>query len=293
MASTILVNTINTQSGSTITIPTGKTLVVTDAGALTIGGVAITAGSLGVISKTATYTVVPSDFTGKSSLVVFVNANAGTNTDFIITLPAPADFSTCSMTVVSTTAHGAGNKITIKTSAGAEVYTLYGIRDMCQLVSDGTNTLRTGNEYATVRSTVALIANVSMTTSTTKDILGAAGASQYTVVDNIGGGWNSTTHDFIAPHAGLYRFGGHTAYSTSSYVRGWGIVKNGSWVTNIGTGINTSHSISNNIEFPMSLAKDDSIEFWVVNHSGTHDAIGDSTSTNHRCRADCWMLRRY
>ena len=78
MASTILVNTINTQSGSTITIPTGKTLVVTDAGALTIGGVAITAGSLGVISKTATYTVVPSDFTGKSSLVVFVNANAGT-----------------------------------------------------------------------------------------------------------------------------------------------------------------------------------------------------------------------
>ena len=51
MASTIKVNTIDAQSGSTVTIPTGKTLAITDTGALTIGGDAITVGSTNILHK--------------------------------------------------------------------------------------------------------------------------------------------------------------------------------------------------------------------------------------------------
>lgn len=293
MAATLSLDTI-TSSGTNIEIPTGKVLKIADAGALKINDIAITTGAhVTAASAVNPLTITSGNVTGKSSYAVSYDASSGTSTVMVVNLPAPADFSTAVISVVSSAAHGAGNSIAIRNSAGTEVYTLYNKGDHCEFISDGTNTLRTGNEFATIRSQIALTANVSVTTSASKDVFDGATSSNYTVVENIGSGWNSTSSDFIAPHAGLYRFGGHTAYSTSSYVRGWGIVKNGSWVTNIGTGINTSHSISNNIEFPMSLAKDDSIEFWVVNHSGTHDAIGDSTSTNPRCRADCWMLRRY
>ena len=293
MAATLTLDTI-TSSGSTITVPTGKTMAITDAGNLTIGGVAITTGAQGVLSKTGDYTILPGDFTGKSSLIIFVNVSAGTSTETIITLPAEADFSTCAIHVVSTTTHGAGNKITIKNDTPIEVYTLYGKGDHCEFVSDGTTVFRTGNEFATIRSTIALTANVSMTTNTTKDIFNAATASNYSVIDNIGSGWNSTTHDYIAPHTGLYRFGGHASYTTSSYQKGWALKKNTAWVTNIGTGIDGNYSGGGNtIEFPMSLTAGDSIEFWLQNHSGTHSAVGDATATNPRCRADCWMLRRY
>jgi hypothetical protein len=50
MAATLSLDTI-TSSGSTITVPTGKTLAVTDSGALTIGGSAITAGSSNILRK--------------------------------------------------------------------------------------------------------------------------------------------------------------------------------------------------------------------------------------------------
>ena len=293
MAATILLDTISS-SGSTITVPTGKTLAIEDTGALSIGGTAITTGAQGVISKTATYPIVAGDFTGKSSLIVLVDVSAGTSTETIITLPAENVFDTCSIHVVSTAAHGAGNKITINNDTPTEVYTLYGKNDHCELVSDGTNVFRTGNEFATIRSQVALTANVSMSTASTKDIFNGATASNYSVVENIGSGWNSTTHDFIAPHTGLYRFGGHESYTTSAYMRGWLLKKNGAWVTNTATTYNGDYDGGGNtIEFPMSLVAGDSIEFWMQNHSGSHAAAGTATATDPRSRADMWMLRRY
>ena len=294
MASTIKVNSIEAQSSTDINIPTGYKLKVADAGELYIGGTPITTGALGTIAKTASYDIQTSDYTGKSVLTVFENANAGTNTVFDIKLPTAANFASCSVNVVSTNAHGSGNSIPVKDNAGNEIYTLYHKGDHVEIQSDGTNVFRTGNEFATVRSQIALTSNVNMTAATTKDIFNGAGSSNYSVVENIGGGWNSTTHDFIAPHAGLYRFGGHVAFSTSAYMKGWLLKQNTAWLTNEGTGINNDYSGGENlIEFPISLASGDSIEFWMQNHSGVHDAVGDSTSTNPRCRADCWMLRRY
>ena len=85
--STIKVNTLDSTTGTSITVPTGKTLAITDAGALTIGGTAITVGAQAVLSKTTAYTILAADFTGKSSLIVLVDVSAGTSTETVITLP--------------------------------------------------------------------------------------------------------------------------------------------------------------------------------------------------------------
>jgi hypothetical protein len=191
MAATLSLDTI-TSSGSTITVPTGKTLAVTTAGNLTIGGVAITTGAQGVLSKTGTYTILPGDFTGKSSLVVFVDVSAGTSTETIITLPAEANFSTCAIHVVSTAAHGAGNKITIKNDTPTEVYTLYGKGDHCEFVSDGTTAFRTGNEWVTVTGGVYLSTDgqPAMAASTLVRVF-----NTYSTVDyNIGSWWDHSTN---------------------------------------------------------------------------------------------------
>jgi len=293
MAGTLKLTDIAHSSGAgTITVDSLATLAVST-GKLTVGGTAIETGAQGVLSKTATYAILAGDFTGKSSLIVFVDVSAGTSTAANITLPAAADFGTCAIHVVSTAAHGSGNSIVIKLGA-VEQYTLYAKGDHCEFVSDGTSVLRTGNEFATIRSYIALTADVSMTTSTTKDIFAGATASNYSVVENIGSGWNSTTHDFIAPHTGLYRFGGRASFTNLSYMSGWGLKKNTAWVTSFTPTIGDYNAGGMNmIEFPMSLTAGDSIEFWMMNHSGTHSAVGGATAADTRCRADCWMLRRY
>jgi hypothetical protein len=199
MASTILVNSIKPQSGVDVNIPTGFKLKVADAGELYIGGTAITTGAQGVISKTSAYTILAADFTGKSSLIVFVNVSAGTSTETIITLPAAADFSTCAIHVVSTTAHGAGNSVAIKNSSAVEQYTLYKKGDHCEFVSDATDIFRTGNEYATIYTLLASSADEA-----------AAGASfnrcfqtNYTTVANLGLAWHTTNDEFTVPFDGL------------------------------------------------------------------------------------------
>ena len=212
MASTILVNTINTQSGNTITIPTGKTLVVTDAGALTIGGTAITTGAQGVISKTAAYTILPADFTGKSNLVVFVNVAAGTDTETVITLPAASAFGTCAIHVVSTTAHGSGNKVTIKNASAVEQYTLYKKGDHCEFVSDGTNIFRTGNEYTTLFTSIAWSADESYAGKTYHRMA----LTGTTIVANLGAGWHTTNDEYTCPHDGQMSVGVDLRTNTGS-----------------------------------------------------------------------------
>ena len=290
MASTILVNTINTQSGNIITIPTGKTLAVTDAGALTIGGTAITTGAQGVISKTATYTILAGDFTGKSSLIVFVDVSSGTGTEAIITLPTPASSSTCAIHVVSTAVHGLGNKITIKNSAAAEIYTLYHVGDHCELVSDGTTTLRTGNEWVTVRGDVALTVGQSISSLAVVDIWDYAG-SNYTEVEDIGGGWNTSNDDFTAPFAGEYMLGG--ALNGSGYGSGYHLQKNGTWIL---PATPTGWNYTPNVQCfkPFVLAQGDVITWWVRETAGgTANLDGNVSASAARATADWWCNRRY
>jgi hypothetical protein len=192
MASTIKVNSIEAQSSTDINIPTGYKLKVADTGELYIGGVAITTGAQGVISKTATYPIVPGDFTGKSSLIVFVDVSAGTSTETIITLPAEADFSTCAIHVVSTAAHGAGNKITIKNDTPTEMYTLYEKGDHCEFVSDGTNVFRTGNEWVTV--TGRAFNNVEANPTFAANAITRCFSTYVTTDYNVGSWWDDVTN---------------------------------------------------------------------------------------------------
>jgi hypothetical protein len=290
MASTILVNTINTQSGNIITIPTGKTLAVTDAGALTIGGTAITAGAQGVLSKTANYTILPADFTGKSSLIVFVDVSSGTGTEAVITLPTPASSSTCAIHVVSTAVHGLGNKITIKNSAAAEIYTLYHVGDHCELVSDGTTTLRTGNEWVTVRGDVALTVTLSIANLTNSDVWDLAGAN-YTEVEDIGGGWSTTNDDFTAPFAGEYMLGG--ALCGNGYGSGYHLQKNG---TSILAPTYPGWNYTPNVQSfkPFVLAEGDVITWWAREVAGSSCTLyGNASASAARATADWWCNRRY
>ena len=277
MASTIKVNSISAQSGTDVNVPTGFKLKVADAGQLYIGGTAITTGAQGVISKTATYPIVTGDFTGKSSLIVFVNVSAGTSTETIITLPAADTFSTCAMHVVSTHAHGAGNTIVIKNSTPTEVYTLYAKGDHCELVSDGANIFRTGNEHCTVTGFVELVTNAYVAANGRIDVFDYGTSSNYNVVTDIGEGWSTTNDDYTVPQTGFYIFTGIVLPNpTGAYINGWQIynVTQTKEYNYINPGWNLAYGMSGTDGFPMHMTKGDVITFWVSIHSTAAYVLG-------------------
>jgi len=290
MAGTLKLTDIAHSSGAgTITVDSLATLAIST-GKLTVGGTAIETGAQGVISKTATYPIVAGDFTGKSSLIVFVDVSSGTGTEAVITLPTPAVSSTCAIQVVSKAVHGLGNKVTIKNSAGTEIYTLYHVMDHCEFVSDGTTTMRTGNEWVTVRGDVALTTNLGLASTAVVDLWDHAGAG-YAEVEDIGSCWSTSTDDFTAPFAGEFMFAGSltgTAYST-----GYGLKKNGTYINAIDqTGIMYGNSMFG--LKPFVVAKNDVITWWCSeNASTTHTLDGNASASSQRCTGDWWCLRRY
>ena len=199
MAATLSLDTITSSTG-TITVPTGKTLAIADAGALTIGTppVAITTGATQVTSTALTTITMATtnpttvNITGKSASIVSVDASGGTSVVHTVTLPTPATFSTTSIVVVSEAAHGAGNKIIINDSGGSEVYTLYEKGDHCELVSDGTNTIRTGNEWVTVAGGVYMTSDgyPTMAGNTLVRVFNTHSTLDY----NIGEWWDHTSN---------------------------------------------------------------------------------------------------
>ena len=298
MASTILVNTIDTQSGSTITVPTGKTLAITDAGALTIGGTAITTGAQGVISKTATYPIVAGDFTGKSSLVVFVNVSAGTSTETVITLPAAADFSTCAIHVVSTAAHGAGNKVTIKNSTPTEVYTLYGIGDHCEFVSDGTTVFRTGNEFVTAKGFIFRTSNLTVAGNTVSPLFSSG---TYTERSNIGSWFTTANYCVIVPFACRILLESLVFIDTTAnqyitpairyYTSGR---SSNDWI--FLTNDKTADPVSNLMPTIIhDFNADDEIEFnaWNLQASGSQNVVGSVNGYYTGCYGKWTVLRRF
>jgi len=286
MAATLSLDTI-TSSGSTITVPTGKTMAITDAGNLTIGGVAITTGAQGVISKTGTYPIVSGDFTGKSSLIVLVDVSAGTSTEAIITLPAEDAFGTCAMHVISTAAHGAGNKITIKNDTPTEVYTLYAKGDHCEFVSDGTTAFRTGNEFVTLRGYVCATASLTVAANTSIDVWDGM---TYSEEEDLGGNWSTVNDDFTAPFDGEYMFQGDCKFN--SWFLGYNLKKNGTYLAGTHTDDHSGNSNLNN--YPVQLVTGDVIQYWITNtYGGSNTLYGDATASNPRMRADWWCVRRH
>jgi len=298
MAATLSLDTI-TSSGSTITVPTGKTIAITDAGNLTIGGVAITTGAQGVISKTATYTILAGDFTGKSSLIVFVNASSGTSTETVITLPAEDAFGTCAMHVISTHAHGAGNFITIKNDTPTEVYTLYGIGDHCEFVSDGTTAFRTGNEHVTAQGFVFRTSNDNVAGGATEALFPTSG---FTVREDIGSWWNSTTVAAEIPWdcrilvETLVFNRDWNQYLSPSIKRYSSSRASNEWI--LRTDNKTSNSTGNGPmwTFEYDFGAGDEIEYNIYNlhATSTAEAAGDATNGwRQGCYAKWTVVRRY
>jgi|APSaa5957512535_1039671.scaffolds.fasta_scaffold32335_4 hypothetical protein len=297
MAATLLLDTI-TSSGSTITVPTGKTMAITDAGNLTIGGVAITTGAQGVLSKTAAYTILAADFTGKSSLIVLVNVSAGTATETVITLPAASAFGTCAIHVISTAAHGAGNTIAIKNSSAVEQYTLYKIGDHCEFVSDTTTIFRTGNEH--------LSASGLIYRNTTEPVAGVAtelmfSTGEYTVYSDIGG-WFDTTNFWVN-----IPFDCNILVQALTTTQNTGIqhiepkiqrLYNSRASTEIicfpQGDINTPVQ-PNQPSFTWDFLAGDDLEFYMYNNhsTATYNAGGSASGYNKGCYAKWTVLRRY
>ena len=121
MASKINVNTIDTQSGTVITVPAGKSLAITDAGAFTIGGAPLSVGSNTVRYETADYTILGTDVLGKTECVVGAHAGGGNRT---ITLPLVTEpgMDTCLITVVCTQDAGQYNYMKVGDNGGTELW---------------------------------------------------------------------------------------------------------------------------------------------------------------------------
>ena len=291
MAATLSLDTI-TSSGSTITVPTGKTLAIADAGALTLGTppVAITTGAHVTATSSANPTTIASgDITGKSNYALVFDASTGTSTEFVVNLPAPADFQTTVITVRSNVAHGSGNKITIKDSGGNEVYTLYNVNDYSTFISDGTNTIRTGDEHTTVKGTIALLGDHNFSGNTYTDIWNLADASGYSVEEDYGGGWSTTTDDFTAPHTGLYAFGGNA--SCNGYSSGLWIYKNGTALTQ-GEATTTMYGAATCSVIQVYLTAGDVITWYGSNTdtSANYGLAGDANK--NQTQSMWWMIRR-
>ena len=206
MASTILVNTIDTQAGSTITIPTGKTLVVTDAAGLTVGGTTIESGNVSVNTFSADTNLGTGSevamWTGKNKAIFRVDASGGAR---VITLPAvDATGRTTVSIVISCKATSAvpatvsPNLVTINNSSGSEVFTLYAIGDYVEFVSDGTNDIRTGNEHISAKGFIFRTANESISAGATEVMFQA---SEFTIRNDWGAWWNSTNFAAEIPYA--------------------------------------------------------------------------------------------
>ena len=120
MTSIINVNEISTQSGSTITIPTGKTLAITDAGALTIAGAAYNVGTNTVINATADYAITNTDVAGKTACIIGAHAGGGNRTITLPDIAAAPGTATCPITVGATQDAGSGVILKVVDFNGAE-----------------------------------------------------------------------------------------------------------------------------------------------------------------------------
>jgi hypothetical protein len=191
MASTILVNTINTQSGSTITVPAGKTLAITDAGALTIGGTAITTGSTNIQRKTADYTIVSGDITAKSHLVITANASAATRT---ITLPAngTTGLATCMISIMADASATSTYKLQVLDASSTEIWTGYEKSDFVTIIETN-NAWVVLNHKETLFEHRYLTANQDVPASTFNKF------NASTSITSIGNMWDSTNNRLVVP----------------------------------------------------------------------------------------------
>jgi|TARA_B110000263_G_C15235597_1_gene476875 hypothetical protein len=190
MAATLSLDTI-TSSGSTITVPTGKTLAVTDSGALTIGGSAITSGSSNILRKTTDYTILEADVSGKSELVIATSAAAANRT---ITLPAVATtgLANCIVTIVCDADATSTFALKVQDIGTTEVWTGYQKGDFIRLIVSNSVWLVVDHKE-TYYSYRWLTSDLYQATSANTKLTG------WTNVTEIGNAWDDGNNQLVTP----------------------------------------------------------------------------------------------
>jgi len=190
MAATLSLDTI-TSSGGTITVPTGKTLAITDTSALTVGGTAISAGSSNILRKTTDYTILEADVSGKSELVIAANAASSNRT---ITLPAVATtgLSTCIVTIVADADATSTYELKVQDVGTTEVWTGFQKGDFVRLIVSNSVWVVIDHKE-TYYSRRYLTANQVVAHSSTTKLTG------WTNTTEIGNTWDNANDKLVTP----------------------------------------------------------------------------------------------
>ena len=288
--STIKVNTLDSTTGTSITVPTGKTFVVTDTGALTIGGTAITTGSSNILRKTADYTVVSGDVTAKSELVIATSAAASSRT---ITLPAVATsgLSTCIITIVADADATSTYKLMVEDSASAEIWTGYQTGDFVRLIVSNSAWVVLDHKETYYSHRYLTADNVLAASATTK-------ITGFTNVTEIGNAWDNANHKLVSPFAGFWSVDWNLAvWDTTSdgahslvpvlYVGGAEKYKPSNGTDGVGYNAGTF-----SVTMRLKVAASTDVEFYAYNIQNTTYA-SDLRSGATRTQFTCKFTRTY
>ena len=264
MAATLSLDTI-TSSGSTITVPTGKTLAVTDSGALTIGGAAITAGSSNILRKTTDYTILEADVSGKSELVIATSASASNRT---ITLPAVATtgLANCIVTIVCDADATSTFELKVQDIGTTEVWTGFQKGDFVRLIVSNSLWVVVDHKetyysrfYLTVAQSLAAGADALLT--------------GWTENSDIGNMWVSGDNEIVTPTnmTGFIDVSFMTSKNTTYTGTNPAMKLDGVWLANwdISGVQNDGHSQQTGMcggIYPVTSAQE--LEFWGCNNDG-------------------------
>ena len=306
MAATLSLDTI-TSSGGTITVPTGKTLVVTDAAGLTVAGTTIESGNVSVNTITAASTDLGTApevamWTGKNKAIFMVDASGGART---VQLPAANATGRSTVSIVisckatsAVPATVSPNLVTINDSSGSEVFTLYAKGDYVEFVSDGTNDLRTGNEHISAKGLIFRNTDESVAASAT-EIMFSTG--EYTAKHDWGAWWNGTNFAVEIPYAcrvlvecNPFNSQAASQYLYASVKRYYSSRASNEWIWRNDNKAATPTS-GYTASFIHDFSSGDEIEYNVFNmDSGTASMAGDATDGwRQGCFGKWTVLRRY
>ena len=185
--STIKVNTLDTTSGTEITVASGKTL--------SVGGKSVTAGSSNIQRATGDVTVATTanfGVAGKSELVIAANAAAATRT---ITLCPVTEtgVDTCVITVVADANATSTYKLTVLESDGStEVWTGYQTGDFVRLVVSNSAWLVVDHKETYFSSRYLTADQVIAVSATTK-------LTGWTNITEIGNTWDNANNKLTTP----------------------------------------------------------------------------------------------
>ena len=278
MAATLSLDTI-TSSGSTITVPTGKTLAITDTSALTVGGSAISAGSSNILRKTTDYTILEADVSGKSELVIAANAASSNRT---ITLPAVATtgLANCIVTIICDADATSTYELKIQDSGTTEVWTGHQTGDFVRLIVSNSVWLVVDHKE-TYFANRWLTASATIGTSATTKLAG------WTLVKDVGNVWDNINDKLTTPTGmnGYWNLSLNPAVSDATSGCTPTLYIGGAAVSQYGHAANTGGYLAgqNGVTGRYYATSTQDVEFYTTNMRSdtTQPILGGGISTTH------------